>query len=144
MFSQIVCPISGLHFGHTFRFSCKSVPKPIDASREICDNSLAQAKFDTLCFCGRSEIPGGHCGGPREKRNGHLSNDLKELKLSGFLAGDQGRNPKTGELALSTCYQLKDNYARPCLKYIELGKDAIDDDSCSFIALVPFRMLLGL
>ena len=70
-----------------------------------------------------------------KKRNGHLSDDLEELKLSGFLAGDQGRNPKTGELALSTRYRLKDNYARFYLKYMLPARDRIEKGLFEFVSL---------
>jgi AAA+ ATPase superfamily predicted ATPase len=70
-----------------------------------------------------------------KKRNGHLSADLEELKLSGFLAGDQGRNPKTGELALSTRYRLKDNYARFYLKYMLPARDRIEKGLFEFVSL---------
>jgi AAA+ ATPase superfamily predicted ATPase len=70
-----------------------------------------------------------------KKRNGHLSDDLEELVLSGFLAGDRGRNPETGELALSTRYRLKDNYTRFYLKYILPVKDRIERGLFEFVSL---------
>ena len=70
-----------------------------------------------------------------KKRNGHLSEDLEELVLSGFLAGDRGRNPNTGETALSTRFRLKDNYTRFYLKYLLPARDRIEKGFFEFVSL---------
>ena len=106
---QKVCPNCHPIRGHTFHVSSNSV---LDCQL------LIRAHF---CFFCKS-VP-------------VCRSDLEELKLSGFLAGDQGRNPKTGELALSTRYRLKDNYARFYLKYMLSARDRIEKGLFEFVSL---------
>lgn len=44
--------------------------------------------------------------------NGHLSADLKELTVAGFVAASEGLNPKTGRAMREVRYRLSDNYTR--------------------------------
>lgn len=68
-------------------------------------------------------------------RNGHLSEDLEELVLAGFLAADRGLNPQTGKAALSVRYRLQDNYTRFYLKYLLPVKDRIEKRLYDFVSL---------
>ena len=54
-----------------------------------------------------------------KERNGHLGDILEELELAGFIAKDQGVNPRTGKVGRIARYRLKDNYTRFYLHYIE-------------------------
>ena len=54
-----------------------------------------------------------------KKRNGHLGDVLRELELAGFVAKDQGVNPRTGKVGRIVHYRLKDNYVRFYLHHIE-------------------------
>ena len=70
-----------------------------------------------------------------KERNGHLSEALDDLVLSGFVAKDDGFNPKTGAPTRESRYRLKDNYARFYLKYIRPRKALIAKDGFRFAAL---------
>lgn len=54
-----------------------------------------------------------------KERNGHLGEVLNELELAGFIAKDQGVNPRTGKIGRIVHYRLKDNYTRFYLHHIE-------------------------
>jgi len=69
------------------------------------------------------------------EKGGKISDALELLKEAGLVALDAGRNPETGSRQRERRYRLKDNYSRFYLKYIEPGKDMIDDGSYSFIGL---------
>lgn len=70
-----------------------------------------------------------------ERRNGHLSDALKELCEGGFLSDDQGINPETGIESRIARYRLRDNYSRFYLKYIEPNKGAIERGAFRFASL---------
>ena len=52
-------------------------------------------------------------------RSGYLSQDIRNLDASGFIAEEQGVNPETGEKALQTRYRIKDCYSRFHLRYVQ-------------------------
>ena len=67
--------------------------------------------------------------------NGHLSANLAELEIAGFVAKDLGINPATGKKTNIFKYRICDNYTRFYLKYIEPNLTAIEKDVYRFIAL---------
>ena len=52
------------------------------------------------------------------ERSGYLSADLKNLDVAGFIAGERGINPETGEPALQIRYRIKDCYTHFYLKQV--------------------------
>ena len=57
--------------------------------------------------------------------NGHLSDDLRDLKEAGFIAPFAGLNPKTAAPLREVRYRLGDNYTRFYLKFIQPRREAI-------------------
>jgi len=60
------------------------------------------------------------------ERSGFLGDDLKDLDAAGFVAGERGINPETGERALQTRYRIKDCYTRFYLRYVLPQRDRIE------------------
>ena len=60
------------------------------------------------------------------ERSGYLSADLKNLDVAGFIAGDRGINPETGELALQIRYRIKDCYTHFYLKQVLSERERIE------------------
>ncbi|MBQ7191159.1 MAG: AAA family ATPase [Kiritimatiellae bacterium] len=58
--------------------------------------------------------------------NGHLTDDLEELELAGFIARDGGVNPQSGARSRLFRYRISDNYTRFYIKYIAPNRDLID------------------
>ena len=71
-------------------------------------------------------------------RGGDLSVVLAQLVESGLVAGQAGKNPKTGEDLKIVRYRIRDNYARFYLRYLEPVKDMIDSGSYQFSGLDQF------
>jgi len=71
-------------------------------------------------------------------RSGDLTSALLQLTESGLVAGQAGKNPKTGEDIKIVRYRIRDNYARFYLHYLEPIKDMIDADSYQFSGLDQF------
>ena len=69
------------------------------------------------------------------EKGGRLSDALKRLEESGFVACDASRDPETGEEIRERSYRIKDNYSRFYLKYVEPSKDAIDGGAFDFGSL---------
>ena len=67
--------------------------------------------------------------------NGHLSADLKELTVAGFVAASEGLNPKTGRAMREVRYRLSDNYTRFYLKYVMPKKAAIESGAFRYAPL---------
>ena len=67
--------------------------------------------------------------------NGHVSANLAELEVAGFIAKDVGINPATGKQSSLFKYRICDNYTRFYLKYIEPNLSAIEKDAYRFVAL---------
>ncbi|MCQ2098164.1 MAG: AAA family ATPase [Fibrobacter sp.] len=81
------------------------------------------------------------------KNNGHVSDNLSELELAGFIVRDDGVNPATGKRSNLGKYRIKDNYTRFYLKYIEPKKSLIEKDAFRFMSLeqLPaWNSILGL
>lgn len=60
------------------------------------------------------------------ERSGYLSADLKNLDVAGFIAGERGVNPETGELALQIRYRIKDCYTHFYLKQVLPERERIE------------------
>ena len=69
---------------------------------------------------------------------GDLTSVLSQLMESGFVSGQAGKNPKTGEDLRIVRYRIRDNYVRFYLRYLEPVKDMIDADSYQFSGLDQF------
>ena len=81
------------------------------------------------------------------ENNGHVSDNLSELELAGFIVRDDGVNPATGKRSNLGKYRIKDNYTRFYLKYIEPKKSLIEKDAFRFMSLeqLPaWNSILGL
>lgn len=83
----------------------------------------------------------------RMENNGHISDNLNELELAGFIMKDDGINPASGKKCNQVKYRIRDNYTRFYLKYIEPKKNLIEKDSFEFLSLeqLPaWNTILGL
>lgn len=60
------------------------------------------------------------------ERSGYLSADLKNLDVAGFIAGERGINPETGEPALQIRYRIKDCYTHFYLKQVLSDRERIE------------------
>lgn len=81
------------------------------------------------------------------ENNGHISDNLNELELAGFIMRDDGINPASGKRNNSGKYRIKDNYTRFYLKYIESKRKLIEKDAFRFLSLeqLPaWNSILGL
>lgn len=67
--------------------------------------------------------------------NGHVTDMLGELEVSGFVAKDMGFNPVTGKAAKVCRYRLSDNYTRFYLKYVDSKRTMIARDAYRFTSL---------
>lgn len=67
--------------------------------------------------------------------NGHLSDDLRDLKEAGFIAPFAGLNPKTAAPLREVRYRLCDNYTRFYLKFIKPRMEAIRGGLFRFVSL---------
>ena len=60
------------------------------------------------------------------ERSGYLSADLRNLDVAGFIAGERGINPETGEPALQIRYRIKDCYTHFYLKQVHPERERIE------------------
>ena len=67
--------------------------------------------------------------------NGHLSDDLRELKEAGFVTDSQGMNPVTGKAVREIRYRLRDNYTRFYLRYVLPRREAIKGGFFEYVSL---------
>ena len=67
--------------------------------------------------------------------NGHVTGNLSELEMSGFVSRDSGINPATGKATKTCRWRISDNYTRFYLKYIEPNLALIDKDAYRFASL---------
>lgn len=74
------------------------------------------------------------------ENNGHLSDNLEELEIAGFVAKDAGVNPQTGGKVKIVRYRIVDNYSRFYLKYIEPRLDLVKK---GIFELTDFEQLPG-
>ena len=80
-------------------------------------------------------------------RNGHLSEILDELEVSGFVANDGGKNPQTEKPSRTGRYRLRDNYTRFFVKYVVPHSEEIKSGAYRFsrLELLPgWPVLMGL
>ena len=69
----------------------------------------------------------------KKKANGRLSRILKELEYAGFVSGDAGLNPETGEPFRIERYRIRDAYTRFYLHYVEPKREAIRKGLFKFV-----------
>ncbi len=67
--------------------------------------------------------------------NGHVTANLSELEMSGFISRDSGINPATGKETKICRWRISDNYTRFYLKYIEPNLLLIARDAYRFVSL---------
>lgn len=67
--------------------------------------------------------------------NGHITANLEELEIAGFISRECGRNPVSGLMVKEARYRVSDNYTRFYLKCIEPSKMLIRDGLYNFISL---------
>jgi len=82
-----------------------------------------------------------------KERSGHMTSNLKDLLLAGFIAKDLSFNPKSGRAARTEKYRLKDNYSRFFLRYVDPQRDRIEKGLMRDLApaqLPGWDTLLGL
>ena len=79
--------------------------------------------------------------------NGHITNDLNDLTVAGFVAAGAGLNPVTNAKVREVRYRLCDNYTRFYLKFIQPRREAIRQGLYRFAdleSLSGWNSILGL
>ena len=79
--------------------------------------------------------------------NGHITNDLNDLAVAGFVAAGAGLNPVTNAKVREVRYRLCDNYTRFYLKFIQPRQEAIRQGLYRFAdleSLPGWNSILGL
>ena len=79
--------------------------------------------------------------------NGHITNDLNDLTVAGFVAAGVGLNPVTNAKVREVRYRLCDNYTRFYLKFIQPRREAIRQGLYRFAdleSLPGWNSILGL
>lgn len=76
--------------------------------------------------------------------NGCYTKMLKDLALAGFVVGDGGLSPMTGEPLREERFRIKDNYTRFYLHYIEPRRKAIERGLFDFSSLEQLHGLDGM
>ncbi len=71
--------------------------------------------------------------------NGSYARTLKELRLAGYVAGDGGLNPCTGEPLREERFRISDNYTRFYLHYIEPRRQMVEKDLFEFSSLEQLK-----
>ncbi len=71
----------------------------------------------------------------KREPNGHLSEDLRDLTMAGFVSPSAGKNPETGSDVREVRYRLRDNYSRFYLKFISPKSEAIREGLFRFVSL---------
>ena len=67
--------------------------------------------------------------------NGGYARALNDLRIAGYVAGDGGWNPQTGEPLREKRYRISDNYTRFYLHYIEPRRTMVENDLFEFSSL---------
>ena len=67
--------------------------------------------------------------------NGGYARALKDLRMAGYVAGDGGLNPCTGEPLREERFRISDNYTRFYLHYIEPRRKMVENDLFEFASL---------
>ena len=73
--------------------------------------------------------------------NGSYARALKDLRMAGYVAGDGGLNPLTGEPLREERFRISDNYTRFYLHYIEPRRRMVQDDLFEFSSLEQLKGL---
>lgn len=73
--------------------------------------------------------------------NGSYARALKDLRMAGYVAGDGGLNPCTGEPLREERFRISDNYTRFYLHYIEPRRQMVESDLFEFSSLEQLRGL---
>ena len=73
------------------------------------------------------------------ERSGSISDHIEDLSVAGFVTGDPGIVPSTGNEGRLRRYRLCDNYTRFYLKYIAPNGKTIDNGSFRFNTLDAFK-----
>ena len=79
--------------------------------------------------------------------NGSYARALKDLRMAGYVAGDGGLNPCTGEPLREEHFRISDNYTRFYLHYIEPRRQMVEKDLFEFSSLEQLKgldVMLGL
>ena len=76
--------------------------------------------------------------------NGSYARVLKDLRMAGYVAGDGGLNPCTGEPLREERFRISDNYTRFYLHYIEPRRKMVENDLFEFSSLEQFKGLEGM
>ena len=79
--------------------------------------------------------------------NGSYARALKDLRMAGYVAGDGGLNPCTGEPLREERFRISDNYTRFYLHYIEPRRQMVEKDLFEFSSLEQLKgldVMLGL
>ena len=61
-----------------------------------------------------------------KERSGHMTSYMRDLVLAGFVAKDRSFDPKSGRIARTEKYRLRDNCSRFFLRYVEPHRDRIE------------------
>ena len=73
--------------------------------------------------------------------NGSYARALKDLRMAGYVAGDGGLNPFTGEPLREERFRISDNYTRFYLHYIEPRRQMVERDLFEFSSLEQLKGL---
>jgi len=73
--------------------------------------------------------------------NGSYARALKDLRMAGYVAGDGGINPCTGEPIREERFRISDNYTRFFLHYIEPRRKMVENDLFEFSSLEQLKGL---
>ena len=73
--------------------------------------------------------------------NGSYARALKDLQMAGYVAGDGGMNPCTGEPLREERFRISDNYTRFYLHYIEPRRQMVEKDLFEFSSLEQLKGL---
>ena len=73
--------------------------------------------------------------------NGSYARALKDLRMAGYVAGDGGLNPCTGEPSREERFRISDNYTRFYLHYIEPRRRMVEKDTFEFSSLEQLKGL---
>ena len=71
--------------------------------------------------------------------NGSYARALKDLRMAGYVTGDGGLNPYTGEPLREERFRISDNYTRFYLHYIEPRRQMVEKDLFEFSSLEQLR-----
>ena len=71
--------------------------------------------------------------------NGSYARALKDLRMAGYVTGDGGLNPYTGEPLREERFRISDNYTRFYLHYIEPRRQMVEKDLFEFSSLEQHR-----